>query len=193
MLGKHFSPWVVRIVAAVLATCACLLMAAPAQAEPLWPAGYGPSIPAGPDVPGAAPLINHWSDLPLPAEMQAILPKDLSPCRAPGVKACIQRSTNMGWLMDGAGNTIYGPTPISHGRPGYETPVAVTRVFLKKSYHWSTMHFADMYWALFFNGDMATHIGDVREASHGCIRMTPEGAKAFYDYLNVGDLFEVVQ
>lgn len=189
MLARRIASWAARTM--VCAVGAGLLMASPTQAEPLWPSGYGPAVPAGPDIPGAAPLIKNWRDIQVPKEMSDALPKDKSPCKAPGVRACIDKSSQLGWLMDGKGNTVFGPTPIATGRPGYETPVAITKVFLKKPYHWSTMHFADMYWAVFFNGDMAFHVGDVTELSHGCIRMTEEGAKAFYDHLRLGDLVQV--
>ncbi|MBF6332473.1 L,D-transpeptidase [Nocardia transvalensis] len=143
-------------------------VAAPAQAAPLWP--------GGPDIPGVPPLI-------APAEVVA-------PCSA-AARVCMQLSTNEAWLMD-RGRVVYGPTPISHGRPGFETPPGVFQAAFKKPYHWSTMHNAEMRWAVFFNGDIATHIGPIEEQSHGCIRMTPEGAKALYDHVETGDRFEVV-
>ncbi|MFF0492208.1 L,D-transpeptidase [Nocardia sp. NPDC004068] len=154
----------------MLGGLAAATVAAPAQADPLWP--------GGPDVPGAGALVQ-------PAPIQA-------PCTSPETRACLQLSTNEGWLMD-HGRVVYGPTPISHGRAGYETPPGVFKAAFKKEYHWSTMHNAEMRWAIFFNGDIATHIGPVDEQSHGCIRMVPEGAKAFYDYIEPGDQFEVVR
>lgn len=190
MRAKRFFAAGARGAVLVLAVFSCLAVAAPAQAAPLWPSGYGPEVPAGPEIAGAAPFVKHWRDLP--KELQSVLPKDKAPCKAPGVKACVEKSSQLAWLMDGKGNTVWGPTRISTGRPGYETPAAVTKIYIKKPYHWSTMHFAHMYWALFFNGDMATHIGDVNEMSHGCLRMTPEGAKKFYDYLKIGDTFQVI-
>ncbi|MEG8182504.1 L,D-transpeptidase [Nocardia terpenica] len=146
-----------------------LVLAAPAQADPLWP--------GGPELPGIP------ASVPSPVLVSA-------PCSA-AARACLRLSTNEGWLMD-HGRVVFGPTPISHGRPGYETPPGVFHADFKKEYHWSTMHNAEMRYAIFFNGDIATHIGPIEEKSHGCIRMTPEGAKAFYDYVNPGDVFEVV-
>lgn len=145
----------------------CVLVVAPAQAEPLWP--------GGPDIPG----------------VPAIIPPPPPPCSSQA-RACLDKSTNEAWLMD-QGLVVYGPTPISHGRPGFETPAAATRVTFKREDHWSTLHFVWMKWAVFFNGDIAFHIGPIQEQSHGCIRMTPEGAKEFYDYLQPGDLVEVVE
>jgi hypothetical protein len=149
-------------------------------------------MPAGPDV-GTAPMFDHWWNAPVPKELKGMMPKDPAPCKAAGVRACVEKSTNKGWLMDGHGRTVYGPTPLRHGRAGFETPAAVTTVFLKKPYHWSTMHHADMYYAIFFNGDMAFHIGPMSSGSHGCIRLTPAGAKAFYQHLQIGDRVQVIE
>lgn len=144
------------------------LVAAPAQAEPLWP--------GGPEVPG----------------MPAIVPTVpvTAPC-SEKARACLRLSTNEAWLMD-KGQVVFGPTPISHGMPGFETPPGVFNVAFKRAFHWSTMHHAPMEYAIFFNGDIAFHIGPVDKQSHGCIRMTPDGAKEFFQHLNTGDVVEVV-
>ncbi|MBL1074270.1 L,D-transpeptidase family protein [Nocardia sp. 2] len=146
------------------------LVAVPAQAEPLWP--------GGPDIPGVPALVPG-----APAPITA-------PC-GESARACLRLSTNEGWLMDG-GKVVFGPTPISHGMPGYETPPGVFKVAFKKPFHWSTMHNAPMEYAIFFNGDIAFHIGPIEKQSHGCIRMTPDGAREFFNYLNPGDVVEVV-
>ena len=166
---------VVRL-AGALAACAALVGvgAGTASAEPLWP--------GGPDIPGV-PAIIPPPPPPLP----------VMSCHAAGAKMCIDKSDNQAWLLDGNGNVVYGPTPISHGRPGFETPAAATRVTFKREDHWSTLHNAPMKWAVFFNGDIATHIGPIQEQSHGCIRMTPEGAEATYNHLQPSDLVEVVE
>lgn len=150
-----------------------LLSAPTAHADPLWP--------GGPDVPGVPALVP-----PLPA------PPVNAPCTSAGARVCMSKSMNEAWLMED-GRVTYGPTPISHGRPGYETPPGVFKVAFKKPFHWSTMHNAPMEWAVFFNGDIATHIGPIEEQSHGCIRMVPEGAEALYNHVNPGDIIEVVE
>ncbi|MEV5647619.1 L,D-transpeptidase [Nocardia sp. NPDC052254] len=162
--------WAIRAAAATAIAAAGFAVTVPAGADPVWP--------GGPDIPGIPQLV------PAPPGLAT------APCSA-AARACLRLSTNEGWLMDN-GRVVYGPTPISHGRPGYETPPGTFHVAFKEPYHWSTMHNAEMRWAVFFNGDIATHIGPIEEKSHGCIRMTPEGAKAFYDYVNPGDVFEVV-
>lgn len=154
-----------RMAALTGVAAAALAPAAPALAEPLWP--------NGPNVPGVPAII--------PAE---------APC-SPAARACLRLSTNEVWLMDN-GRVVYGPTPMSHGMDGYETPTGVFDVDFKRPYHWSTMHHAPMHYAVFFNGDIAFHIGPVQAESHGCIRLTEPGAVAVYHYLNPGDIVEVV-
>lgn len=142
-----------------------LALSTPAAADPLWP--------NGPDIPG----------------VPAIIPTD-APCSS-AARACMRLGTNEVWLMDG-GKVVYGPTPVSHGMPGYETPPGVFRVAFKRPYHWSTMHHAPMHYAVFFNGDIAFHVGPVEHKSHGCVRMTEEGAIALFHHLEPGDVVEVV-
>ncbi|MQY25800.1 L,D-transpeptidase [Nocardia aurantia] len=179
------------------AMAAAIMGGTVARADPLWP--------GGPDIPGVPALIPGPPPEPgPPGDPEAPLPPPpppppwfggppaavTAPC-SPAARGCMRLSTNEAWLMDN-GRVTFGPTPISHGRPGYETPPGSFPVAFKKDYHWSTMHNAEMLYAIFFNGDIATHIGPIEEQSHGCIRMTPDGAQAFFDYLNPGDIIEVV-
>ncbi len=193
---------------------AAMITAAPSYAAPLWPGGPTiPRLPVAtpvlPAVPGLSNTTQLWPNGPSVGPSAAAprwpggpavpgvsvagpsLPIS-APCTTPGTRACLQLGSNLGWLMD-KGRVVFGPTPISHGRPGYETPPGLFHVASKDWYHWSTMHNAEMRYAVFFNGDIATHIGPINEKSHGCIRMTPDGARAFYDYLRPGDQFEVVR
>ncbi len=165
MSNGYFHRRIRRMAALTGVAAAVLAPAAPAFAEPLWP--------NGPNVPGVPAII--------PAE---------APC-SPAARACLRLSTNEVWLMDN-GKVVYGPTPMSHGMDGYETPPGVFDVDFKRPYHWSTMHHAPMHYAVFFNGDIAFHIGPTEAESHGCIRLTEPGAIAVYHYLNPGDVVEVV-
>ncbi|MFC9995186.1 L,D-transpeptidase [Nocardia sp. NPDC127526] len=145
--------------------------AVPAQAEPLWP--------GGPDIPGLPAII--------PSEPAPIT----APCGEKTARACLNLETNEAWLLDN-GKVVYGPTPISHGMPGFETRRGLFDVDSKKPFHWSTMHHAPMEYAIFFDGDIAFHIGPIDRQSHGCIRMVPDGAREFFNYLNPGDMVQVV-
>ncbi|MFI9509728.1 L,D-transpeptidase [Nocardia sp. NPDC052566] len=172
MSSKQLRNWTARSAALAAIAAAGVAMAAPAPAAPLWP--------GGPDIPGLPAIIPPPPPPPAP----------IAPCSAKA-RFCLRLSTNEGWLMED-GKATYGPTPISHGRPGYETPPGNFRVAFKREDHWSTLHNVPMKWAVFFNGDIATHIGPIEEQSHGCIRMTPEGAERTFHHLSPGDVVEVV-
>ncbi|WP_194826963.1 L,D-transpeptidase [Nocardia sp. XZ_19_231] len=165
-MSKSILGWTARIAALAAVAVAGFGTVTPAVAEPLFP--------GGPDVPG----------------VPAIVPT-ASPCPVVEARACLRLSTNEAWLVDN-GRVIFGPTPISHGMAGYETPPAVTKISFKREFHWSTMHNAPMRWATFFNGDMAFHVGPVDSKSHGCVRMTEDGAHRFFDYLKPGDITQVI-
>ncbi|WP_328392576.1 L,D-transpeptidase [Nocardia sp. NBC_00416] len=165
MSNGQFLPRIRRTAVLTGIAAAVLAPMAPALAEPLWP--------NGPNVPG----------------VPAVIPTE-APC-SPAARACLRLSSNEVWLMDN-GKVTYGPTPMSHGMQGFETPPGVFHVAFKELYHWSTMHNAPMHYAVFFNGDIAFHIGPVEHKSHGCIRLTEPGAVAVYHYLNPGDVVEVV-
>ncbi|MEV6059733.1 L,D-transpeptidase [Nocardia asteroides] len=164
-MSKRILGWAAR--AAALVAVAGFGTMAPATAEPLFP--------GGPDVPGVPSIV-----------------ATASPCPVVEARACMRLSTNEAWLVDN-GRVVFGPTPISHGMAGYETPPAVTRISFKREFHWSTMHNAPMRWATFFNGDMAFHVGPVNSKSHGCVRMTEDGAHRFFDYLRPGDITQVIE
>lgn len=217
MSSKRFRNGAARLAIFAGIGFAAMIMAGPAQAAPAAPdvadfSGFSiaaPVLPGGLTIPGASDTTQLWPGGPrvgmtpgdslwpggpaLPG-LAVVNPQQSvsAPCTTPGTRACLQLSSNLAWLMDN-GKVTFGPTPISHGRPGFETPPGVFHVASKEWYHWSTMHHAEMRYAVFFNGDIATHIGPIQEKSHGCIRMTPDGARAFYDYLRPGDQFEVVR
>ncbi len=114
-----------------------------------------------------------------------------TPCGAEA-KACISLSGNQAWLMsDGA--VTYGGVPITSGKPGFETPPGVFNVTYKDIDHWSSAYDAPMPYSVFFTtSGIAFHEGSLTEQSHGCIHLSPEAAKAFYENLRPGDVVQVV-
>lgn len=151
---------------------AALAMAGTAQAEPLWP--------GGPDVPG------------VPAIIQPCGPRaGGSALRHRGCAGVYEPVRERG-LAHGERQGHLRPHPDLARPPRFRDTPGVFHVASKKEYHWSTMHNAEMKWAVFFNGDIATHIGPIEEQSHGCIRMTPEGAETLYRWVSPGDIIEVV-
>ena len=113
------------------------------------------------------------------------------PCGA-GVDACIDLSANKSWLLtDGA--VTYGPVPITHGRPGWETPPGTFLVGWKDIDHLSSeFDNAPMPFSVFFNGGIAFHQGSLSDPSHGCIHLSYAAAEAYYNALAVGDTVQVV-
>ncbi|MFD6108076.1 murein L,D-transpeptidase, partial [Nocardia salmonicida] len=96
MSSSRIPRWAVQ--AAMCVAVVGAAVAAPVQAEPLWP--------GGPDVPGVPAIVP-----PPPPEPV------VAPC-SEKARACLQLSTNNAWLMDN-GKVTFGPSPMSHGRPGY--------------------------------------------------------------------------
>jgi hypothetical protein len=113
------------------------------------------------------------------------------PC-SPRADACIDLSEDLSWLMEG-GRVTYGPVWISSGAEGYETPPGVFRVSFKNKDHVSSIYDVPMPYAVFFNGGIAFHEGDVDEESAGCIHLAHEDAVTYFDTLQVGDVVEVVE
>ena len=76
--------------------------------------------------------------------------------------------------------------PVSSGRGSYGTPTGRWNAYWLSPKHRSRKYNnAPMPWAVFFNGGYAVHgTTDLRNlgrpASHGCIRLHPDNAKAFF-------------
>jgi lipoprotein-anchoring transpeptidase ErfK/SrfK len=106
--------------------------------------------------------------------------------------ACVDLSANRSWLLEG-GRVIYGPVPITHGRPGWRTPTGLYRVQWKDIDHKSALFDnAPMPYSVFFNGGIAFHAGSLSQQSHGCIHLSTTAAKMYYNKLQVGEAVQVV-
>lgn len=122
-----------------------------------------------------------------------------TPCTATA-KACVDLESQRAWLLDN-GKIVRGPVPISSGGKGQETPIGHSlRVYRKEKDHKSQESRlpngqpASMPYAVFFeDGGIAFHGGDPRRASAGCIHLRPNDAKAWFDYLQIGDQVQVVR
>jgi len=101
--------------------------------------------------------------------------------------ACLEKHTNKAWLVYN-GKTSYGPVPISHGKPGYETPVGTFSVLRKVKNDWSVPYNGPMPNAVYFTSNgIAFHQGDTNVQSHGCIRLAADASLVFYDNLMIGE------
>lgn len=107
--------------------------------------------------------------------------------------ACVSVDGRQAWLIDEDGEVARGPVPISVGAPGHETPRGDFQVEWKHADHRSAeFDGAPMPWAVFFApGGIAFHEGNLGTDSAGCVRLAAEDARAFYEFLDVGDLVEV--
>ncbi|MEU4740870.1 L,D-transpeptidase [Actinosynnema sp. NPDC023658] len=106
--------------------------------------------------------------------------------------ACVQLSTNQAWLIYN-GSASYGPVPVSHGKPGYETPVGTYPVLRKVKDDWSVPYNGPMPNAVYFTADgIAFHQGDPNVQSHGCVHLGPQESLVFYDNLFPGEQVQVV-
>jgi lipoprotein-anchoring transpeptidase ErfK/SrfK len=115
-----------------------------------------------------------------------------TPCNAAGVRACVDLSANQAWLIrDGV--VEFGPVQVSHGRKGFRTPPGTFRVSFHSRNHVSSIYGSRMPYAVFFNGGIAFHQGDLGSRSHGCIRLSRSSARTFFESLARGDVVQVVR
>jgi hypothetical protein len=162
-----------------------------------------PTQSAGPttsSTPPAKPGPTRIGTLPDVVEANATITKKAPPPPPPpagvpcgsGADACVDLSANQAWLLAG-GEVAVGPVPITHGRPGWETPPGTFNVGWKDIDHLSSeFDDAPMPYSVFFNGGIAFHEGSLSDLSHGCIHLSNSAAQSFYDGLAVGDVVQVV-
>ena len=122
-----------------------------------------------------------------------------TPCSV-SARSCVDLDSQQAWLVDN-GKAVRGPVKISSGRTGAETPVGHSyRVYRKEKDHKSgefrlaNGQPAPMPWTVFFaDGGVAFHAGDPARASAGCIHLPLADAKAWFEFLQVGDQVQVVR
>ncbi len=143
--------------------------------EPLLPKPEPKPAPA----PAPAPA-------PTQEERAADAPPE-SPCPATA-RACVDLSGNRTWLQQD-GKLLYGPAGMSHGKPGQETPKGSFKVTRKVKDEISReFNNAPMPYAVYFtNNGHAFHEGSTGVQSAGCVRLSHEAAKFFFENLQVGD------
>lgn len=113
-----------------------------------------------------------------------------NPC-SPSARACVDLTNDRAWIQSG-GQIVYGPVPITSGRPGYRTNAGIFSVYWKHIDHKSSIfNDAPMPYSIFFDGGIAFHEGSVYVWSHGCIHLSWEAARYFWDALDYGDQVHV--
>jgi hypothetical protein len=115
-----------------------------------------------------------------------------TPCGS-SAAACVSLGSQRAWLMSG-GQVMYGPTPITSGKPGERTPPGMFRVLWKDKDHRSSIfNNAPMPYSVFFtNTGIAFHEGSLRSPSAGCIHLSHSAAQTFFNTLKVGQVVQVV-
>ncbi|MCW2632787.1 MAG: ErfK/YbiS/YcfS/YnhG family protein [Pseudonocardia sp.] len=178
----------------VMSTVAATASPGDALAAPA-AAAAAPAAPAA--APAALPKLPSATITSAPAAALAVSAPS-APVLAAGTpclvtaKACIKLSTNQAWLIANNG-ILYGPVPITHGRPGWTTPPGTFHVTFKSKMHYSTLfNNAPMPNSVFFNGGIAFHDGSLQVQSHGCVHLSTAASLVFYNTLNPGDVVQVV-
>ncbi|MDO4610708.1 L,D-transpeptidase [Corynebacterium sp.] len=134
-----------------------------------------------PDAPAPAPE-------PAPAPAPDLMP---DPAKCATAKSCVDLAANKAWLLDGNGNVVYGPVPITAGAPDPSTATPtgthhVTRKVKDEVSH--EFNNAPMPYSVYFtNNGHAFHEGSLQHMSHGCIHLSHEAAVKFFEHLQVGD------
>ena len=113
-----------------------------------------------------------------------------NPC-SPTARACVDLTNDLAWIQSG-GQIVYGPVPITSGRPGYRTNAGMFSVYWKDRDHKSSIfNDAPMPNSVFFDGGIAFHAGSVYVWSHGCIHLEWAASEYFYNNLDYGDTVHV--
>jgi len=178
--------------AALLSACATTTSANPE------PSTNTPEPPPRPSTTTTTtPPVTKLPPIPPIVEAEVTITKT-TPKPPPGVPcagtadACIDLSANRTWLLSD-GEVTFGPAPITHGRPGWETPPGTFNVGWKDIDHLSSeFDNAPMPYSVFFNGGIAFHEGSLTDLSHGCIHLSNSAARTYYEALQVGDVVQVV-
>jgi hypothetical protein len=111
----------------------------------------------------------------------------------PDLLVTVDLSKQKAWIT--REGKVVDSTTISSGRKGYSTPTGRYVVTDKHQHHISTLYHVDMPWFMRLNcSAIGLHSGYVtgRPASHGCIRLPYNKAKAFFYQVKVGDEVEIV-
>lgn len=136
--------------------------------------------------PAPAPVVEAPAPAPAPAPQI-----DRGSC-PPQARVCLDKGGNRAWLQHG-GEVTYGPVPVSHGAPGWDTPAGTFYVNRKVKDEVSYIFdMAPMPNSVYFTNDgIAFHAGRIDWLSHGCVHLTYDDSAVFFDDLQVGDMVYV--
>src|SRR5690349_9956277 len=119
------------------------------------------------------------------------LPTGPLPACLPTARACVDLANQEAWLLD-TGRIVRGPVPVIGGGDDTPTPRGLFTVQWKAAEYTSREYLVEMPWSVFFApGGIAFHEGDPDTPSAGCVKLSPEDAQAFFDYLQVGNQVQI--
>jgi hypothetical protein len=125
------------------------------------------------------------------AREQGVPVPEVPPC-LPTVRACVDLGTDHAWLLDG-GRVVRGPVDIVPGDDERPTPRGQFAVQWKAQTYTSREFLVQMPWSVFFaDGGIAFHQGEPDRYSAGCVKLDEDNARAFFEFLQVGDQVQVV-
>ncbi|MEO7126248.1 MAG: L,D-transpeptidase family protein [Nakamurella sp.] len=101
-------------------------------------------------------------------------------------KACVDLANSVSWLQEG-GAVIYGPVPITSGRPGLRTRPGTYRAYWKSKNHVSSIYGTPMPNSIFFDGGIAFHEGSLTVTSHGCVHLSMAASEVYWNKIRSGD------
>lgn len=107
--------------------------------------------------------------------------------------ACVSLSRDQAWLVHD-GRVLQGPVPSSHGSDAEPTPTGTFAVQWKDADHVSSEGAGGpMPWAVFFDTHgRALHGGSTTRNSVGCVHLSPQDAKTFFEALDPGDEVQIL-
>ncbi|NMH99386.1 L,D-transpeptidase [Pseudonocardia acidicola] len=113
-----------------------------------------------------------------------------TPC-TPTARACVDVVGRWAWLLDGD-KIVRGPVRIQTGDREDPTPRGTFSVQWKAEQYTSREYLTPMPYSVFFApGGIAFHQGRQDTPSAGCVKLVEQDAKAWFNYLQVGDEVQV--
>ncbi|GEL16735.1 L,D-transpeptidase [Pseudonocardia asaccharolytica] len=113
-----------------------------------------------------------------------------TPC-TPAARACVDVAGRVAWLIDGE-RIVRGPVRVQTGDHEDPTPRGTYAVQWKAEQYTSREYLIQMPYSVFFApGGIAFHEGRQDTPSAGCVKLVHDDAKAWFDYLQVGDEVQV--
>ena len=111
-------------------------------------------------------------------------------CRS-SAKACFSVSQRTAWLLR-PGRVVVVAVPALGGRQGHPTPIGHFQVQFHDENHVSSIYHAPMPFYVNFAPQVGFHAGSLVVQSHGCVHLSRDNARRFFNYLQDGDPVDVV-